>query len=328
MPVPVTGKKEEKRSLLDSVRAGCAYVAKKATHVAIHTDKISGYVAGLIDRYPITTALNDNHFLSEDKEETASYILALDSLNFGSGYYRIAQDDGIALSYNVLAKSLKGAFSRSELNTPEKWAAAAETDFCRIANVAAGTSDSLDRLFTLYARHLRATGEKIIGEYQGKTLNLLKAADGSAAKLVEILAQWPTFNDFAGYEVRNIPILKRAQIAAADMELAGVAVFKDMNQLTAFADNRVPHVLRCDGILSYSPSLAEKIDNLRPLEPGSREEVELRAAAVHTVELMAAAAKKQGRNITAVDIDHILWDRGAESEIKNRPTHRTMTVWY
>ena len=44
---------------------------------------------------------------------------------------------------------------------------------------------------------------------------------------------------------------KRAQIVAADLALAGVARFRDLDRLTIFADNLVPHVLRCDGVLVY-----------------------------------------------------------------------------
>ena len=314
--------------LLDHVRKSAAHVAKNAKHVTIHEDKIADYVADLFDRYTITTALDDNHFVSKDREETASYVLALDSLNFGSGYFREARDKGIALDYTIFANGLKEAFSRGEMNTPEKWVSVTEQDFSNIFNIAAGTNESIDKLFKLFTHHLRATGQKIVDEYQGKTMNLIKVADGSAAKLVEMLAQWPTFHDFADYRDESVPILKRAQITAADLNLAGVADFKDIDQLTIFADNRVPHVLRCDGILSYSQTLADKIDHLVPLVPGSPEEVELRAASIHVAELMKAAIKKQGRNVTSVNIDHILWHRGAEPEIKQRPTHRTKTVWY
>ena len=51
-----------------------------------------------------------------------------------------------------------------------------------------------------------------------------------------------------------MPFLKRAQIAAADLCRAGVAEFADLGELTMFADNLVPHVLRLDGILVRSAS--------------------------------------------------------------------------
>jgi hypothetical protein len=53
---------------------------------------------------------------------------------------------------------------------------------------------------------------------------------------------------------------KRAQIAANDLALAGVASFADIDRLTVFADNLVPHVLRIDGVLRYDPELAARVD--------------------------------------------------------------------
>ncbi len=44
---------------------------------------------------------------------------------------------------------------------------------------------------------------------------------------------------------------KRAQITPSDLALAGVAEFDDLDRLTIFADNLVPHVLRVDGVLRY-----------------------------------------------------------------------------
>ena len=49
---------------------------------------------------------------------------------------------------------------------------------------------------------------------------------------------------------------KRAQIVPADLALAGVAEFDDLDRLTIFADNLVPHVLRVDGVLAYDAELA------------------------------------------------------------------------
>ena len=45
--------------------------------------------------------------------------------------------------------------------------------------------------------------------------------------------------------------MKRAQIAAADLALAGIAPADDLPELTLFADNLVPHVLRIDGVLEF-----------------------------------------------------------------------------
>ena len=86
---------------------------------------------------------------------------------------------------------------------------------------------------------------------------------------------------------RDRGFYKRAQIAPANLALAGVAEFRDLDRLTIFADNLVPHVLRCEGVLVYDARLAAHIDAGRELRPGPQER-EIRACAVHACELLAA----------------------------------------
>ena len=115
---------------------------------------------------------------------------------------------------------------------------------------------------------------------------------------------------------------KRAQIVASDLELAGVASFHDIDRLTIFADDLVPHVLRCDGVLRYDERLAAHIDAGRLLRCGPQER-EIRACAVHACALLA-----QRTEMTERDIDNALWTRGGASEYKARPRHRCRTIFY
>jgi len=115
---------------------------------------------------------------------------------------------------------------------------------------------------------------------------------------------------------------KRAQIVPSDLALAGLATFEDLDELTIFADNLVPHVLRVDGVLSLRPELAALIDAGELLEPG-RQEREIRACAVHACELIAAELGVPPRVL-----DGWLWNRGQSPRYKALPRHRTRTVFY
>ena len=142
------------------------------------------------------------------------------------------------------------------------------------------------------------------------------AAGHSAERLAEQLAAGLPFFDDRGF-------YKRAQIASHDLALAGVAEFDDLDRLTIFADNLVPHVLRVDGVLRYDPELAATIDAGEPLEAGAPEEVEIRACAVHAGELLAARLGVAPRTL-----DGWLWNRGQAPRYKARPRHRARTVFY
>ena len=116
---------------------------------------------------------------------------------------------------------------------------------------------------------------------------------------------------------------KRAQITANDHALAGVASFGDVDRLTIFADNLVPHVLRVDGMLVYEPGLAARIDAGEELPAGGEAERELRACAVHACELLAARW-----GVAPRVLDNWLWNRGQGAPYTDTPPHRTRTVFY
>src|SRR5437763_1210007 len=113
---------------------------------------------------------------------------------------------------------------------------------------------------------------------------------------------------------------KRAQIVPSDLALAGVADFWDLDALTIFADNLVPHVLRVDGVLTYDPDLGARIDREELLPPGD-EEREIRACALHACETIAA-----GLQVPPRILDIWLWNRGQEPRYKALPPTSFGTV--
>jgi hypothetical protein len=167
-------------------------------------------------------------------------------------------------------------------------------------------------LMALYAEALRDLGRFLAHR---TAFDAVEEAAGSAERLASALAAGMPFFDDAGF-------WKRAQITANDLALAGVADFHDLDRLTIFADNLVPHVLRLDGVLLYEPALTARIDAGELLPPGG-EEREIRGCAVHACELLS-----ERLGIPARHIDTALWNRGQAPEYKAVPRHRTRTVFY
>ncbi|MEA2364803.1 MAG: hypothetical protein QOI32_315, partial [Thermoleophilaceae bacterium] len=148
-----------------------------------------------------------------------------------------------------------------------------------------------------------------------RALDVVEEAGGSAERLAAMLAAGMPFYDDVGF-------WKRAQITPNDLALAGIVEFSDLDELTIFADNLVPHVLRMDGVLRYEPELAARIVAGELLPPGE-EEREIRACAVHACELLSARL-----GVPARSIDVALWSRGQAPSYKAVPRHRTRTVFY
>jgi hypothetical protein len=167
-------------------------------------------------------------------------------------------------------------------------------------------------LMGLYAQALRELG-RFLGAR--RALDVVAEARGSAQRLAATLASGMTMWHDTGF-------YKRAQIAPSDLALGGVAQFDDLDALTIFADNLVPHVLRCEGVLIYDERLAAHVDGERELRPGPQER-EIRGCAVHACALLA---RRTG--MTERDIDNALWYRGQRPEYKARPRHRCRTVYY
>jgi len=167
-------------------------------------------------------------------------------------------------------------------------------------------------LMALYTQALRDLGRFLDGR---RALDVVAEAGGSAERLAAMLADGVPFFD-------EVSFWKRAQITANDLALAGVAEFRDLDRLTIFADNLVPHVLRVDGVLRYEPALAAQIDAGELLPPGG-DEREIRGCAVHACELLSERLGVPPRSL-----DVALWQRGQSPQYKAVPRHRTRTVFY
>jgi hypothetical protein len=299
--------------LTDHIRSSCAQVADGAASVRIDHDRLASYDAGAAG--PIADPGLDpvRHYLEGAAEDVALYTLALDTINFGSGWFptltkRMDPATGRAVSgYFTIAWNLADHF---RVAGPWDAAALRAIDTPALAALLGQPADH--ELMSLYTQALRELG-RFLGDR--RALDVIAAAGGSAEALATKLASSLAFYDDRGF-------YKRAQIVPNDLALAGVAAFGDLDGLTIFADNLVPHVLRCDGILVYADDLAARIDAGQQLAAG-REEREIRACAVHACELLSARL-----GVPARVLDMWLWNRGQAPELKARPRHRTRTVYY
>ena len=94
-----------------------------------------------------------------------------------------------------------------------------------------------------------------------------------------------------------------------------------------FADNLVPHVLRLDGILRFDPALVARIDREELIVHGSPEEVEIRACAVHAVELLVAAVRGR-RASTPRRSTSSSGSAGSSPATRPAPRHRSRCTAY
>jgi putative queuosine salvage protein len=304
-------------ALVDDIRAGCKRVAAHARHVTIDTAAIGLYARAL---KPAAAPAALDGVPAGDREARAAFVLALDAINFGSGWFPTLRRRAGLSGYRTVEAGLRERAARDGPWTAENLA---QIDAAAIAAVLG--QDPGHELMGLYAAALRELGARVADEHGGRFAALADAGGRSAVALATELAAWPTFADVSEHRGSPVPLWKRAQIVPADLALAGVTAFDDLDRLTLFADNLVPHVLRLDGVLRFAPALVAQIDRGELLEHGGEPEVEIRACALHAVELIVAA---RGDDLPAHAVDRILWNRGAEPRYKARPRHRARCTAY
>jgi len=319
-----------------------AAVVERSRHVRIAMERVAT-VAAEMARDPASPPGWDAtlHF-RDGTWRTAGWVLVLDALNFcfwsaehdPANRWRVECDGAVRDGYAALAAAL----SRAVAEGCPLWDAAylAELDITALREVLRPVpgAPEIPLLAERWA-NLRELGSGLRDGIGGPrpVETLIARAGGSAVRLIaEVVRRFPSFDDTARYAGERVRFYKRAQIFVADLagafEGAGPGAFADMAHLTAFADYKVPQVLRELGVLVYDDHLTGLVDARVLLPAGSPEEVEIRAGTIWAVEQLRRALSEASRPLRAFEIDWLLWTAGQTLSVTARPYHRTVTGYY
>lgn len=318
-------------SLFDRIRSRAAEVTRRARDVRIDDERLEGLARALADDPAPHEDLDPMHHFAGDPARALAFTIALDAINFGSGWFPVLAKRAGLSGYRQIATACRESVERGDPWTGEWLRAATSRSMAELLGQSLVDS-SVAELMALFAKAWRELGEWLRDRHGDRFEAAVESAGGSAERLVRSLAALPLYADVARYEELDVPFYKRAQITVSDLARVfhgeGWGRFHDLDRLTLFADNLVPHVLRCHGVLVYSDSLATRIDGEELLPSGAREEVEIRAVAVEAVERLVARLAELGRPTTAHALDGRLWNAGQAPAIKARPRHRTRCSYY
>jgi hypothetical protein len=309
-------------------------------------------------------------------ERMALYILALDAMNFCFWPTTVSATTTTSMSmpyvyeYEDLASTLTAICQADHVVQQADLKSVSANYALSARNLCDMTVATMTALFIEHHAELKVppnmearcalwneVGSVLLTQFDGSAMNVIERANGSAVALVELLIDYfPGFCDYLVPStttltiqdniIQDIPsdglyFLKRAQICVGDWNASLDLQLSDMDQLTTFADYRVPQLLRHWKILHYSDSLAAAIDSGKELAVNSPEELSIRAATVTAVELLVHElnSKQQQQNDkgsgnkkpwTAVATDWFLWQAGEklQAEGKMQPHHRVRTIYY
>jgi len=312
-------------------------VVERGEYVWINAERVESLAQQWLEKdkeQQITPSWYDRYHFSDGTQRTVNWILSLDAMNFCFW----TEKDQTRWSIDYQGERLNGylaeaaALKRAVEEDMPLW------DASYLSNIGEKDLAYIFRreytipLFEERLHNLREVGHVLLEKFDGQFIHAIEQADRNAVELTLLLARdFPSFNDVVFYRNRLVRFYKRAQICIADLYGAfggkSWGAFTDMDQLTIFADYKLPQVLRHYGVLEYHPSLAQRIDAQELLEAGSEEEVELRAATVWACELLRRELARHDHSMTAAEIDMRLWLLG-QNATGMRPYHRTRTIFY
>ena len=334
------------------VRSTCARASSSLAHlVAVDPSRCEQLARDFVDAETASSPANDGLFPSphhvarqwaadgmhlvdpSNPELTARCVLVVDALNW------CFWPDG-ELEYEHLAGGVKASALRDpSLVSPERLATATGAYARALLSWPRALPNEEER-----ARLLRELGAALLARFGGSAAALVRASDGSASRLVALIADaLPGFRDAAvDGEGRQVFFYKRAQIVAGDMWGAfggeGLGAFGDIARITTYPDYRVPQSLLAAGAISYSDALMAKVRAGEEVRAGSDEEIAIRAATVVAVEAVREAASRllaeregpAAPPVLATHVDWYLWRWGEErrADAKLPPFHRCRTVFY
>lgn len=290
--------------------------------------------------------LQDNHYpKTETPEDAVNWIFVCDTLNFcfwplqNNLAWTVEEQSG----YFGLCSALNRAITTGlQITSPNFYSNITETN-------ARAIFESDDKKLTIpllqeRIQCLQEVGKVLKEKFDSTFVSCILSSKNSAKTLLQIIIDnFPCFRDEAVYQSQRIGVYKRAQILISDIWLnfkgKGYGDFHDIEELTMFADYRVPQVLVYFGALQYSSELYEALSSNVILQNGSQEEIEIRCASIYIVERIKSylldLLDKRKQNISktlinSISIDYYLWDyrRTHAAELEYIPFHKTITKFY
>ncbi len=325
----------EKPAGMNEVRQSIESVIENAENVVINESSVQTFVDSILPEELENSDLKGEGALPKEAgvEDCIAYAVINGALQFyfwGEPKWRIKIGDKEYDGGVALIQSIKhGVAEGYPLFDPKYLASIKRDDLNQILKGEPEIPLLGERVLIL-----QEIGKTICEKYEGKFSNFVEKSNGDVCNLVRMLVNdMPnSFDDTALYEGEKVHFYKRAQIIAKyleDLSQQGRIPQKLFNRkgLTGLADYKAPQILRNLGILKYSESLANKIDNKIEILSGSKEEVEIRASTIKAEDLVAETLNKRFPGSNAALAHRILWYRSQKAS-NAKPYHHTKTIWY
>lgn len=317
-----------KKVILDSLKP----IVDNSVFVSINQQRVNNLAEKLKD-VPLQNWDNTMQFLG-NPEETIQYYFFVDSINFcfwnekGKERWQFQKDGAWINGYYAFSYAIRQAFLKDKNLFDAVYLSQIPFDVFSEIFIGRGELLLLKERYQIIRENFFVIQEK----YDGKVVNLIMKAEHNVNTLIKLLLQdFPSFRDVAKFQNQTLYFLKRAQLFPSDLyhafKGAGYGDFKNMEDLTVFADYKLPQFLEAEGVLVYTYDLRSKLQNQELIKPGSKEEIEIRASTIYACEILLKRLAELGRSLAAGDLDWMLWSLTQKTE-PSLPYHRTISINY
>lgn len=329
---------------MEKVREAATQIAERGRHVRLDSEGLHRLadvlrsvcppdnLQGYLEKSSPADGADSVHFFDGGKR-TVSYALLLDAMNFcfwpeQFTVRRNGRIRGPDSRYNALAALLTRKFERGVPLWDAEYLA--DLSFERFRNVMQPDSGRIPLLMERWQNAVNL-GQVLCQRFSGDATEVLKRAGFHAPSIAWTLSQeFDCYRDVRRYGDIEFPVLKRAQIFASDIAYLfgnrGWGKISGLDELTCFADYRLPQFMRSVGALVYTPELDERIARHEVIPEGSEEEVEIRANTIHVVESLRGLLTEHGKSPAARIIDYLIWEERVRLGELEMPHHRTITT--
>lgn len=318
---------------MNKIVESCKFVVDNSQHVKINSEKVDEF-CNYFNLSHIKHWINESPFNIKDlnTKDRLHFLLFFNSISFSywgdpkwKVQYHSEEVDGAYGMISAIARAIENGVQILDAKF------LSEITESELENILKGNTQI--PLFEERLNILRDIGTVLQEKFDGDLTNLVKQANGDAQDLVHLIIEnFPSFDDSSLYKGKRIYFYKRAQLLVADIVQAfheeEFGMLKNVSELTACADYKLPFILRRLNIFSYSDSLAHKIDNKIQIEKGSEEEIELRANTIWVVELMKQKIKQRIPHVDSIHINDHIWMLSQEKLPDDKPYHLTRTTSY
>ena len=160
--------------------------------------QIAPYAASLAAAGLPTPVYDTAHHARGSVADTVAFLLTLDTVNFGSGYFpHLRKRPGMS-GYFTVASSLKERWERDGPLTGAELRAMTAGD-CAVLFGQEGNAGPAQELMALFAQALNDLGAWLGGRYDDDPLGPIADAGHSAARLVELVSEMPFYRDVSIY---------------------------------------------------------------------------------------------------------------------------------